>query len=83
MENRCDRIVDCPDSSDEKGCAILRIDQTTYIREYPPISVDSNRTLIKTPVNISIDILKILEINEVEGILKYLFNFTPPGLTKG
>ena len=73
MENRCDRIVDCPDSSDEKGCAILRIDQTTYIKEYPPITVDDNRTVIKIPVNISLDILKILDINEVEGIFKVSF----------
>ena len=73
MDNRCDRIVDCPDSSDEKDCAILRIDQTTYIKEYPPITVDSIRALIKLPVNISLDILKILEINEVEGIFKVSF----------
>ena len=73
MDNRCDRIVDCPDSSDEKECAVLHIDQTTYIKEYPPITVDSNRTLIKIPVNISIDIMKILEINEVEGAFKVSF----------
>ena len=73
MENRCDRIVDCEDSSDEKGCAIVRIDETTYIREYPPITVDGDRTLIKLPINISLDILKILEINEVEGVFEVSF----------
>ena len=73
MESRCDRINDCPDSSDEKGCAILRIDKTTYIPENPPIRVDSNEQIIKLPVNISLDILKILDINEVEGIFKVSF----------
>ena len=73
MESRCDRINDCPDSSDEKGCAILRIDETTYIPENPPIRVDSNKQIIKIPVNISLDILKILDINEVEGIFEVSF----------
>lgn len=73
MDHRCDRIVDCPDSSDEKGCLITRIDRTTYIREYPPITVDKNRTLIKIPVNISLDILKIMDINEVFGIFEVSF----------
>ena len=73
MDRRCDRIVNCPDSSDEKGCAILRIDKTTYIKEYPPISVDSNYNLFKVPINVTIDILKILDINEVEGTFEVSF----------
>ena len=73
MDRRCDRIVNCPDSSDEKGCAILRIDKSTYIKEYPPVSVDADYNLIKVPINVSIDILKILDINEVEGTFKVSF----------
>ena len=73
MDKRCDRIVNCPDSSDEMGCTILRIDKSTYIKEYPPISVDSQYDLIKVPINVSIDILKILDINEVEGTFTVSF----------
>lgn len=73
IERRCNRIVDCPDSSDEKGCAILRIDKSTYIKEYPPIQVDKNYQAIKVPVNISIDIRKILDIDEIEGIFELSF----------
>ena len=73
MDHRCDRIVDCPDSSDERDCWITQLDRTTYVKEYPPITVDGNRTLLKMPINVSLDILKILEINEVEGIFHVSF----------
>ena len=73
MDNRCDRIVNCPDSSDEKSCALLRIDQSTYIKEYPPIIVDKKGNVEKLPVNISIDIMRILDVNKVEGYFKVSF----------
>ena len=73
MDHRCDRIVDCPDSSDEKGCRITKIDKTTYIQEYPPITADDERNPIKMPVNILVDILKIIDIDEVAGIFKVSF----------
>ena len=73
MDHRCDRIVDCPDNSDEKGCRITKIDKTTYIQEYPPITADDERSPIKIPINISVDILNILDIDEVAGIFKVSF----------
>ena len=73
MNQRCDLQVDCPDSSDEMGCTILRIDKSTYIKEYPPITVNSRYEPIKVPINVSIDILKILDINEVEGTFTVSF----------
>ena len=74
MDLRCNRITDCPDSSDEKGCGILKIDKSTYIKEYPPIAVDANYEPIKLPVNVSIDIKKILDIDEIEGIFRVAFD---------
>ena len=73
MDHRCDRIVDCPDSSDEKGCRITQIDRTTYIQEYPPIRANDERSPIQIPIDISVDILKILKIDEVAGIFKVSF----------
>ena len=73
MELRCNRISDCSDSSDEKDCAILKIDKTTYIREYPPIVVDENYEPIKVSIDISLDIEKILSIDEIEGIFSVAF----------
>ena len=37
------------------------------------MSVDADYNLIKVPINVSIDILKILDINEVEGTFKVSF----------
>jgi len=73
MDLRCNRISDCLDSSDEKDCAIVKIDKTTYIREYPPIVVDENYEPIKVPIEISLDIEKILSIDEIEGIFSVAF----------
>ena len=75
FEQRCNRVVDCPDSSDERGCFILKldIDKTTYIKDYPPITVDQNYTTIKVGVNLSIEIRDILDINEVEGNFEVSF----------
>ena len=73
MDHRCDRIVDCPDNSDEKGCRILKIDKTTYIQEYPPITADEERSPIKIPINISVDVLNILDIDEVAGTFTVSF----------
>ena len=44
---------------------VLELDKDTYIKEYP--TVDDNYNLIKVPVNMSIEIIDILDINEVEG----------------
>ena len=43
---------------------VLELDKDTYIKDYPP---DDNYNRIKTRVNMSIAIIDILDINEVEG----------------
>ena len=65
--------MDCPDTSDERDCLILQLDKNTYIKEYPPVTVDENYDLIKVPVNISIEILNILDINEVTANFEVSF----------
>ncbi len=50
---------------DEVGCSIYEIDDS-YIQESPPKGVEEG-TLVK--VEISVDLLSILEISEVDGYI--------------
>ena len=70
FDMRCNRIRDCPDLSEERDCVILKIDKTTY---YPPITVDSLYNTVKVKVNVSMEVLKILDIDEVEGNFQVSF----------
>ena len=57
--HRCDQATDCEDISDEKGCKIVVIDQNNYLKDKPP-----KEAVLK----IKIELLKILEIGEVEEV---------------
>ena len=59
--------------SDKRDCLTLNIDKTTYIKDYPPITVDQNYNTVMVHVNVSIEILKIIDINEVDGDFKVSF----------
>ena len=61
---RCDQATDCEDISDEKGCKIVVIDENNYLKDKPP-----KETVLK----IKIELLKILEIGEVEMLFRCQF----------
>ena len=58
---RCDQKTNCEDISDEKGCKIVVLDKENYLKDKPP----SNAV-----VKIRIDLLKILEIGEVDMLFR-------------
>ena len=74
MSQRCDQIVDCKDKSDEKNCKLFVLEQN-YNKFVPPITTVSstNRTVIPVPVNISITLMKVVSLTEVELIIELQF----------
>ena len=59
MDKRCNQLPDCRDESDESNCKVLVL-KDGYNKEVPPI--DSSDPSVN--VTVSIDILKLVDINE-------------------
>ena len=64
---RCNRHDDCEDVSDEKGCKLVDLDESKYLKENPPQDAE---------VKIKIELLKILEIGEVEMLFRTQYAIT-------
>ena len=66
MSDRCDKIPDCKDGSDEQGCQLVSLVKG-YDKHVPPFSVVRsrlNKTLVPVTVNVTIQLLKIMDIDE-------------------
>ena len=63
MELRCDQLPQCRDTSDEMGCDIMVLKEG-YNRNIPPITSSDNGSKIPVDVYTSIDIFKLVDINE-------------------
>ena len=71
MEKRCDQIPDCRDKSDEKGCKLIVIEES-YNKNIPPIS----SSIQQVKVDVSIDLLKLVRINEEVNSIEFQFTIT-------
>ena len=71
MDHRCDQLPDCRDRSDERGCDILVL-ENSYNKNVPPIT-SQNRLMIPVNVNTSIDIFKLVDINEEDYSIEIQF----------
>ena len=74
LEQRCDQLPDCRDKSDEIGCDILVL-ENSYNKNIPPIT-SLNGLKISVDVNTSIDILKLVDINEEDYSIEIQFQIT-------
>ena len=68
MVKRCNKIIDCPnDSSDEEICFMVNYEQT-YKKEFAPVIMDENENIEKTKINVTVDLLTILKIDEIDSL---------------
>ena len=77
MEQRCDQVVQCRDESDESNCQILVLKES-YNKRIPPITTVSatDFTVVPVQVDISIDLLKVVKIEEEDNKIDFQFEIT-------
>ena len=65
MTQRCDQLVHCRDKSDEENCQLVWF-TPDYKMLVPPVTTISstNFTIVPVPVNISLVLMKVVEIEE-------------------
>ena len=69
LSKRCDEVPDCADESDEDNCELVDINESKYHKEYPPIQEGDQTTV----VNVSIHIVSIYKIDELEMTFRVIF----------
>ena len=76
MEQRCDQVPDCKDKSDEENCHLL-VKGKGYNKGVPPFTVRStDRSILPVQLNISIDLLKIVDMAETTHKIDIQFEIT-------
>ena len=78
IKKKCDLVNHCVDDSDEEFCNIL---STTYFKKnyenwMPDIKISERDEIIATPVNVSIGIVKITQIKEMQMSCSIKFNLS-------
>ena len=71
------QLPDCRDESDERGCKLLVV-KGGYNKNIPPITSvsQSDDTIVPVPVHISINLLKIVSMEEVQHKIDFQFGIT-------
>jgi hypothetical protein len=71
MEERCNQVPNCRDNSDEESCTMLAL-KKSYNKLIPPVVIVSN-TIMPAHVNVSIVLLKIVSMAEVQHSIDFQF----------
>ena len=74
MDQRCDQLPHCSDKSDEQGCDILVL-ENGHNMNIPPITSE-NGGKVPVSVNTSINIFKLVDINEEDYSIEIQFQIT-------
>ena len=77
MEKRCDHYQDCEDGSDEERCNLISL-QKGYKKDVPPFTriSASNDTILPVPIIISMNLIKIMNINEDANTIDLQFQIS-------
>ena len=81
MKRRCDQVTgkepNCRDRSDEKGCKLITLkDEEGYNKNIPPIDSGPDGSIIPADVKISIVLMKVVEIEEVDHSIHLQFQIS-------
>ena len=63
MVERCNQVPDCRDESDENGCQLI-VFKNNYNKNIPPIGRTDDGGSVPAEVSISINLMKVVEIEE-------------------
>ena len=75
MLHRCDQVPDCSDQSDETGCELIIFRQGYNMKIPPTTSLirRNKRTIVPVRVNISINLMRIANIDERSQLIDFQF----------
>ena len=71
MSERCDQVRDCRDGSDEDRCQLI-VMMEGYNKKIPPLSKKDSE-IIPVNVDITIRLMKVMDIKEVEATIDLQF----------
>ena len=74
MEQRCNQLSECRDQSDENDCKVLVL-KKGYNKNVPPVSVNNGKKEMVN-VSLSIDLLKLVDIDEEDYSIEIQFAIT-------
>ena len=74
---RCDQVTNCADKSDERGCQLVVLEES-YNRKVAPIRTvsDTDFTVVPVPVTVSMTLMKIVSMEEVQHSIDFQFGIT-------
>ena len=75
MEERCNQVPDCRDDSDERDCKVIIL-KDGYNKNIPPIKSVYDGRVIPAHVSISINLMKVVEIEETDHSIQLQFEIS-------
>ena len=75
MDKKCNFVSDCEGSEDEKSCQLIKTEEG-YRKDSPPFEPDGKGGINKANVNLTVHIIDILTVNEVDALFELKFSLS-------